>query len=772
MKISSLGANSMALVVNIFAKNSFRLFLGFVFLGTVIMLPTRVPAWFDGLPWVGDANIWVVLIIIPFLLFIGKKFLSFQYSIFFLAGLIILKAILFFGAPTGGWLVKVYPKMEQKQLYYGSGYCIFFPAICKVKEPRNTRSKFNLLTSEGWVKTFSTVWNQKASGILQQPWKEKLDFPLDWALPLSAQTYKGLNPVIEIEGTLLVPEGKQFVLIAEGVEEGNLIAKNEEGKIFTLSPLKSFAEAKQVSLLPEGQWKVSGKLKYKGPKWSLIPTWVESNQVVISNLERGNLWQDESVLYLDSKNLAFYISLSWVSDALICLFFLVWAIWTARFLIDEQVLTLPLASFSFLIFCVPILFGPMFNFALKMVNQEDLTKLSHLGISTTFAGLGFLFWTYCKNDYRNFHPSRIVQSIFLFFGLPVLCFFLYKWTPQIGQWKVFIPGDDMGGYQFISRRILVGGEWLSGGESALMGKELYPYIRAIAGGLFGQSVVSWSMFDVWSVLGAATLLGALALKFRMPPLTAFLTSMAYLCMTFIGSYRYLIGKGMSEYTAMIFIILAGWFLLQAREGGRINIFLATLCGILGYWGRQDHLGVIAALAVLTLEPIEGPTGAWKGYWDRFKINWQRMVYYWSGGIVIGVGLICWRNWLLGSDFYFVGTGHPHVGNAMVLPFSNFYTIITGNTWPIFPSISAFFLASGLLVAILALVWRPKPLLNFPLSLSIALLGLFAPYVLVSITGYVPRWSIHFLPLALLSFIIFLNNVLKDNRIILKFNDKK
>ena len=28
------------------------------------------------------------------------------------------------------------------------------------------------------------------------------------------------------------------------------------------------------------------------------------------------------------------------------------------------------------------------------------------------------------------------------------------------------------------------------------------------------------------------------------------------------------------------------------------------------------------MVILTFEPIEGPTGGWKGYWERFKINWQ------------------------------------------------------------------------------------------------------------------------------------------------------
>jgi hypothetical protein len=554
------------------SKNSFQLILGIIFLACIVVLPSRVPAWFDGLPWDGTEETWVVLAIIPFLLALGKKFLSFRSSIIFLVGILVLKTFLYFVAPQGGWIVKAYPKLSQEELFYSTGYCLYFKAVCDAQKPRHMSGKFNLLASEGWVKTFSTTWNRNASGIFQKPWKKKLDFPLDWAIPLTYKKYDELNPTFEIKGTLFVPEGKKFVLVAEGVEEGSLFATNKDGKNIILSPAKNFLEAKTAPFLAEGKWRISGHLKYKGSKWSLIPAWVDSNQVVTSDLGRGSLWQDGSAFKIDSNKIAFYKYLSWVGDGLLCLFLLIWAIWTASFLAKEQVLTFPLAGFSLLIIIAAILSGPTIDKALKIINQVDVTKISHLGVSIIFVTSGFLFWAYINKDFRNFHHSRIVRSIFLFFGFPSLIFFYHTWGHKLGQWYVYVPGNDMAAYQFFARRIVVGGEWFSGGESAMMGRELYPYIRALAGGLFGQSVVSWSMFDVWCVLGAATLLGSLALKFRMPPLTAFLTSLAYLGMIFTGSYRYHIGIGMSENAAMLFMILAAWFCLKPVRVKRLIFF--------------------------------------------------------------------------------------------------------------------------------------------------------------------------------------------------------
>jgi hypothetical protein len=108
---------------------------------------------------------------------------------------------------------------------------------------------------------------------------------------------------------------------------------------------------------------------------------------------------------------------------------------------------------------------------------------------------------------------------------------------------------------------------------------------------------------------------------------AFFASIAYLMANFIGTFRYRIGEGLVENHAMIFMMLAAWYLFQSREEGGRLIVLATLCGVFGYWMRQDHLGAIAGLVFLAIEPAEGLTGGWNGYCERFKLRWQPILLY-------------------------------------------------------------------------------------------------------------------------------------------------
>ena len=82
------------------------------------------------------------------------------------------------------------------------------------------------------------------------------------------------------------------------------------------------------------------------------------------------------------------------------------------------------------------------------------------------------------------------------------------------------------------------------------------------------------------------------------------------------------------------------------------------------------------------------------------------------------------------------------------------------------------MTSGTLVGLMALVLHRKPLLNFPISLGVALLGLLAPYFFLDITAYAPRFSIHLLPLALLSLMFLVDKLLNGFKFPLKFNWKR
>ena len=76
---------------------------------------------------------------------------------------------------------------------------------------------------------------------------------------------------------------------------------------------------------------------------------------------------------------------------------------------------------------------------------------------------------------------------------------------------------------------------------------------------------------------------------------------------------------------------------------------------------------------------------------------------------------------------------------------------------------------GVIMALLSLVWRQNAFENFPLGLSITILGLLFPYAFLLTLGYAPRYCIHILPLALLSIGYFLNYYVDSLKWSFRFN---
>ena len=77
-----------------------------------------------------------------------------------------------------------------------------------------------------------------------------------------------------------------------------------------------------------------------------------------------------------------------------------------------------------------------------------------------------------------------------------------------------------------------------------------------------------------------------------------------------------------------------------------------------------------------------------------------------------------------------------------------------------PSFATMVLLPGTFIGFVALIWRPNCLRGFPMAIGCALIGVFLPYVFFGNPGYPGRYSIHLLPLALLSIMVVLNCILK------------
>jgi hypothetical protein len=281
--------------------------------------------------------------------------------------------------------------------------------------------------------------------------------------------------------------------------------------------------------------------------------------------------------------------------------------------------------------------------------------------------------------------------------------------------------------------------------------------------LFGQSAVAQRMADVWCYLGAASLIASWAGKLRLSAFSAILGGLIYLVITLVSSFRYHIGNGLQEATGMIFLVLAAWLIIFRQGNSYPKIISAAFLALIAYLVRQDHLGILAGLALMILDPARGGCAeVWKIYWDRFKSEWPRFFVY-LGILFSGPLLVIFHNGWFAGRWHLIAETHSALYSGEK-GWNAIYLLLAGNPWPQLPQLSGIFITFGALGAILALIWRPRFLQAFPMSLSISLLGLLVPYFVFAIEGYHPRHSIHLLPLAILSCMIIISPILSRFKI--------
>jgi len=160
---------------------------------------------------------------------------------------------------------------------------------------------------------------------------------------------------------------------------------------------------------------------------------------------------------------------------------------------------------------------------------------------------------------------RNLRGAFLLLGVPWLSVFVVNHLWQVGRFTLYPLGDDWLNYQVLAHRIFMQGYWLEGGERAFFHQPLYRWVLGILHVLFGDSSIGEVYWDAVGLL-----IGALFCGFLVKRLAGFRWGMAatvtVLATVTIGPNWYMVGRGLTEITALTFASLAGFSLLRARLG--------------------------------------------------------------------------------------------------------------------------------------------------------------------------------------------------------------
>ena len=261
-------------------------------------------------------------------------------------------------------------------------------------------------------------------------------------------------------------------------------------------------------------------------------------------------------------------------------------------------------------------------------------------------------------------PERMrnARGAWLLVGAPWLAVIASLAIRNVGRFTLFLFGDDTLTYQRFAHRIFMEGFWLEGGQPTFWNQPLYRWILGVLHLLFGDSSAGETIWDGFALLVGAMFAYAIvsrAAGFRI----GIVAAVAVLLTVSLGPNWYIVGRGLSEISALMWLYLAACCLLDADDTSTGRAVLAGVFGVLAFYTRMNHLPLVIALAAITLV-----RGVEAGSVFNLPRLWQRLpkravaIY----GLTLMVGLLAFaaRTWYYTGRFsIFAGTqlGYLRVG---------------------------------------------------------------------------------------------------------------
>jgi hypothetical protein len=356
-------------------------------------------------------------------------------------------------------------------------------------------------------------------------------------------------------------------------------------------------------------------------------------------------------------------------------------------------------------------------------------------------------------------PSRLrnARGAWLLVGVPWLAMIAAKALPTVGRFTLYLAGDDAQTYQRFAYRIYMERFWLEGGQVTFWNQPLYRWICGALHLFFGDSSAGEMIWDGFGLLAGAMFAfvvvnRAAGFRFGIGASVAVLLTFA------LGPNWYLIGRGLSEISALMWICLAGSCLMASGDPSFGRGLLAGAFATLGYYTRMNHLPLVIALGVLAIS-VDVTAGSsldlrrlWRGLSKRAAAG-----YY--AALTLGLCAFAARTWYFTGAFsLFAGTslGFNSIGlgtsasswwsiDVWQRTISSVLMLVTVQDPARFDWRSVL-VVSGVGVSLLGLLHVPVAR-RLPLGIAVACVAALAGGLVVRGSAYPGRFSVHLIPIA-------------------------
>jgi len=693
-------------------------YLTILFLIFIIFYKNGFSNTFNGLPFSNKYETILYLIVIPIIfLFNSKIFLDkkFKYIIFFL---FLIKMILISVQYTNGLAHKIYkPGNDNSEIILG-----------------NDNSEM--------IKSYSSFWFENISDIQESNWSIKKNFPLDWmnydksfgtsegSSVDSTEKYKNIKLIDKIETYLIIDKKRNINFNFEGLSDNSILEINYDDK--KTPKIINLTNGNNTIFFDRGKFKLKFTLYFQGKKWA------------INIIEENNFLQLSEYRY-------FSVNEPPISIRTVVLFIFI-GIFYEIILISLIVYSLFLSlkdltnkKNTFLFITHPLSIISSF-YILNYFKIDDQTGFWTLSLSFIFVFL--IYFLNLRLKLNKIETNLLFFSIFL--TSSIYCTFIFYHNLETTFF--WSAGDDWKIFHEKARSIVVDREWIRAGEDVYYFRPGIRYIFAYFHLIFGNPSFAIQFIDIWSILLMTYLVFLLFLKSNINTRIGFALSILIPIMLFGESFRWLIGRGLTEYFGSFILVLSSYLVYKKYLQINFNFILICLLIILTAWLREEKFVTAVCIILLSNHFII----KFNFFNDivNFIINNFRLIFIYSALILFGFPILfIFRNYMYSDNL-------TALDNPAFLEFGygSIYSIIMGVDPNKYPRLIGLINVPAVLISILTLFhfkfYKYFNNVGFP----IIILMLILPTLIFEIPGYVPRHSIYLLPYTILINSIFLIKV--------------
>tara|TARA_Y100001970_G_scaffold164664_1_gene201210 strand:- start:6429 stop:8627 length:2199 start_codon:yes stop_codon:yes gene_type:complete len=698
---------------------------------------------FNGLPWINQYETIIFFVLFPFFFLINNKILSNYFCRIFIIGLFFFKLILFF-APQ-----------------IGIGHDFYY---------KGEDNKIKL------IRSYNNFWQKDFSNIQEFNWNQKKNFPLDWINfeiefnninsedATTNANYKNLKLNSKIHFYLYVKNDLKFRIYSKGISKDYKILINKLNSNNVYSDF-SFDEnyLKNDNIFTKGIYEIKLDLKFIDSEWSFIPEVSYNEKDYYSALDQ-NLTLLKLMNY-NKNSIGIYKFIAQIYEIIFFVFvgYLIINIFINtrnRFFVNSDIFV----SIFFFLLCLFLSIN--IDQFLSIYGYEDTVGFWPITLVIIF----FCFILLFDNSFKNIKLLNSLYEnpykfILLVIGPTLLYSGFLKFGNEIHNTSFWTAGDDFLSYQSFARSMVLDGQWLEAGEKVFYHRPAIRYVIAIFHVIFGKSSFVFKFADLWIVFLTSLITINLLIRYKVSKFFSIIGGMTILIFFLGENFRWLIGRGLSEFFGMFFILISAFFFVERKLESNKKIFLLSLLGIIAAWFREEK--VLLALSLIFLSSSNYKVYNFWHFLYAFLINKLRYVIFYFTIVIIGFPILFeLRNYLLGGEFEFIG--HPRV---LLINTDSFFQLVFATLWPDnLPRLTAIILFSSFLFSLISIFYS-KFYRNYQYpGLIIVILSMCLPTILLPVYGYVPRNSIYLLPFATIYFYIIISPIYE--KILPNFNLRK